>query len=102
MRLKQGTSANLALFLITLGWIMAGCGYFASIKDFSEHTPAAWRDAYYARAMLMLVAGVAAIALSLWFSGFAFKDARRRALIATLLAFVPFSAIVVCFAWNNF
>ncbi|WP_188795176.1 hypothetical protein [Dyella nitratireducens] len=100
--MKPSTSANLALLLIIAGWILAGHGYSVSIEDFGSGTPAAWRDAYYARATLMMVIGVASIGASLWFAGFAFKDARRRALAATILALLPFAVLVACFAWGNF
>lgn len=100
MSLKPSTTANLALLLVLLGWVLMIYGYLASIRDFTGTTPGDWQAAYCARATLVVGAGLALAALSLWFSGLAFHAARRRAVAVVLLFFIPLVGTVIAFARN--
>jgi hypothetical protein len=92
--LTTSRAANASLILVIVGWLVATYGVLSHFGDPDPRIPLSVieRDRHMAGACLIV--GIASLVASIWLSGYAFQNARRRASIALGAFVLPF--IVLC------
>ncbi|TCV91101.1 hypothetical protein EC912_1143 [Luteibacter rhizovicinus] len=87
--------ANLALFLVTIGWLFAIYGVMSQVGDPAPDTPIAQIVATRHRSVAVLVVGVICLLSSLWLSGRVFPEAKVRSILSTVAVVGPIVAFMV-------
>jgi hypothetical protein len=92
--LNNDRLANLALVLVVIGWLLAFYGAMSQLGDPAPNVPRSVIDGHRHMSMTILLTGVTCIISSLWLSGRAFMEARKRSLATAALVVIPIVAIV--------
>lgn len=87
--MKPAQAANAALVFVVLGWLLALYGSLSQMGDPSPSVARATLEAHRLAASGILLLGIVLLFAALWLSGYAFGQARRRAVIAAGLCTVP-------------
>jgi hypothetical protein len=93
--MKHSTAANLALFMVALGWSLAVYGAMTQLGDPHPSVSSATIKASQHQSRLVMFAGVLFLLASLWLSGYSFPTAKLRSLIAVAACILPTAAIIV-------
>lgn len=88
-------SANLALALVALGWLLLVWGVLRQLGDPSPMVPRAEIEATRETSLLFMFAGITALVGSVWLSGRAFESARVRAALALAFFVAPMVGLFV-------
>jgi cytochrome b561 len=91
--LNKPAAANLSLGLVVVGWLLA---IFTVIRNFGDpdpRIPAAELHRAHVAAAVSLWAAIILILISLLLAGFAFREAKRRALVTVTVALLPILAL---------
>jgi len=91
----SGRSANLALALVLVGWLLLVWGVLRQLGDPSPMVPRAELEATRETSLLFMFSGVTALAGSIWLSGRSFERARVRAALALILFLAPMFGLFV-------
>ena len=87
--MSASRSANLALVLVVLGWLLA---YYGVMSQFGDPAPSVARSVIESQRHVSLAVwllGLMCLVGSLWLSGRSFAAARRRSLLALASVVVP-------------
>lgn len=91
----SGRSANLALALVLVGWLLLVWGVLRQLGDASPMTSRADVEATRETSLLFMFSGVTALVVSVWLSGKSFEGARVRATLALALFLAPMFGLFV-------
>lgn len=91
--MNPSRTANLALCLVVIGWLLAVYGALSQLGDPAPWVSRASVEAQRQTSAGVLLAGIVALLTSLWLSGYSFAQARWRAVIAAFLCVAPVVAI---------
>ena len=94
-RAVSGRSANLALALVLLGWLLLVWGVLRQLGDPSPMVPRADLEATREASLLFMFSGITALMGSVWLSGRSFEHARVRGSLTLVLFFVPLFGLFV-------
>ena len=92
---STANSANLALALVVVGWLLVTLGAFRQLGDPNPLIPPAELETTRDVSLTIMFAGVAALVASIWLSGLSFRLARIRAGVALMLFAVPLLTLFV-------
>jgi hypothetical protein len=87
--LNKSKAANLSLFLVAVGWLIAIATVLRNFGDPDPHVPAAQIHREHVVAVVSLWAAVILILTALVLAGSAFREAKRRASVTVALALLP-------------
>ena len=90
-----GRSANLALALVFVGWLLLVWGVWRQLGDPNPMVPRAELEAAREASLLFMFSGLTALVGSVWLSGRAFEGARIRAALAFALFLAPMFGLFV-------
>lgn len=90
-----GRSANLALALVFVGWLLLVWGVLRQLGDRSPMVPRAELEATRETSLLFTFSGVTALVGSVWLSGKSFEGARVRTTLALALFLAPMLGLFV-------
>jgi hypothetical protein len=97
--MRQTTASNLAIALVVLAWPLTYLGAMSQLGDFAADTPRAVIEAAHLRSVLILSTGLLFFFCSLWLSGYSFKGAKVRSLIAATACLAPIGALAIAGLW---
>jgi hypothetical protein len=92
--MSASRSANLALILAVIGWLLAFYGVMSQLGDPVPTVPRSVIESHRHVSLTVLLAGVMCLLSSLWLSGHSFMEARKRSLLAAALIAAPAIAVV--------
>lgn len=82
-------SANSALALVVLGWLLAWFGVVSQFGDPAPTVPESVIERQHDVLTTVLLLGIGCLMGALWLSGRSFAGARRRSLLVAALVVVP-------------
>lgn len=91
--MKSSSAGNLALILVSVGWLLAAYGALSSLGDPDPRIPHTVIEHARTISVACLLTGVLCLLGSLWVSGYAFAGAKWRAIGATALVIGPTVAL---------
>jgi hypothetical protein len=91
----SGRTANLALALVFVGWLLLVWGVLRQLGDPSPMMPRAELEATRETSLLFMFSGVIVLVGSVWLSGKSFEGARVRATLALALFLAPMFGLFV-------
>lgn len=90
---KQTTAANVAMFLVVLGWSLAFYGAMSQLGDFPPSMPRSHIEAVRHFSLAILFGGALCLFGSLWLSAYAFTVAKVRTVLTVAAVVIPSIAL---------
>lgn len=84
-----GRSANLAIALVLVGWLLLAWGVLRQLGDPSPMIPRSELEAMRKASLFFMFSGITALVGAVWLSGRSFERARVRAALALALLLAP-------------
>lgn len=91
----RSITANVALVLVPLGWLLAVYGTLSVMGDYHPDTAREVIIANQNRSYAALSVGIICLAVALWLSGYSFRQARKRALLVGAAVAVPLLTVLL-------
>jgi divalent metal cation (Fe/Co/Zn/Cd) transporter len=92
--MKQTSAANVALFLVFAGWLLAYYGVMSQLGDPSPSVPRTQIEAERHFSLVVLCIGVVCVLAALWLSGYSFSAAKVRASACAALVSLPSVTVI--------
>lgn len=92
--MDSNRAANLALFLVVLGWFFACYGALSQLGDPAPSVTQAELKTMHMQSMAMVFVGIFCLLGSLWLSGYLFQRARIRASLVAVAIAVPAAVLL--------
>jgi len=92
--MSTNRAANLALFLVVLGWFLACYGALSQLGDPALSVTEAELRNMHMQSMAMVSIGIFCLLGSLWLSGHLFQRARIRASLVAVAIAIPTAVLL--------